>query len=383
MYQSSARKNFLDILSDPTAIAILASIALHAAIGATFPFLTPPEKAGTKAGPTTVKIVELTPSELQRIPQAPTPKPVAPPVTKTVPVKRPTAPPPRTPQSATSLPAIPFSPFGNPAATATPKPAKNKQPKPLQKPAQPVFDPNIFTEPKPAKSPVAKVTKPKPVVKPTPAAKPQPQQPKVATSPSPQPDQPMDWNGDGQEPATPATTTPQAQKPNVTPQPSATPTVTPTTQPTAQPTGDPNGNSAGNGFYGKYTDAAINQLQLYMKEFGVKDPYPSKTIVRSYPQGALCGKDKQTPFIVMMTVFDKVPDNVDAAILGNSSASALKISTFKDRDTPEQQKLAEIATRAALEEASKADQNRPAKDKGQRVIYQYRVEFDPATCKKN
>jgi hypothetical protein len=379
MYQSSARKNFLDILSDPTAIAILASISLHAAIGATFPFFTQPEKAGTKAGPTTVKVVELTPSELQRIPQAPKPKPAAPPVTQPIPIKRSTAPPPRTTPFSTSPQAIPFSPFGNPAATATPKPAKAKQPKTIQQPAQPVFDPNIFTEPKPTKSPVATATKPKPVVKPTPAAKPQPKQPKVATSPSPQPDQPMDYNGDGQEPSTPAAT-PQAQKPNVTPTPSTAPTVIPTTQPTTQPTGD---GRAGNGFYGKYTDAAINQLQVYMKEFGVTNPYPSKTIVRSYPQGVLCGKEKQTPFIVMMTVFDKVPDNVDAAILGNSSASALKISTFKDRDTPEQQKLAEIATRAALEEASKADQNRPEKDKGQRVIYQYRVEFDPATCKKN
>jgi hypothetical protein len=382
MYQSSARKNFLDILSDPTAIAILASIALHAAIGATFPLFTQPEKEGKKAGPTTVKVVELTPSELQRIPQAPKPKPVAP-VAQPTPIKRATAPAPRLPQFSTAPQAIPFSPFGNPAATATPKPAKTKQPKTVQQPVQPVFDPNIFTEPKPTKSPVTKATKPKPVVKPTPAAtKPQPKKPKVATSPSPQPDQPMDYNGDGQEPATPVTT-PQAQKPNVTPKPSIAPSVTPTIKPTAQPSGDPKGGSASSGFYGKYTDAAINQLQVYMKEFGVTNPYPSKTIVRSYPQGVLCGKEKQTPFIVMMTVFDKVPDNVDAAILGNSSAPALKISTFKDRDTPEQQKLAEIATRAALEEASKADQNRPAKDKGQRVIYQYRVEFDPATCKKN
>jgi hypothetical protein len=383
MYQSSARKNFLDILSDPTAIAILASVALHAAIGSTFPFFTQPEKAGTKAGPTTVKVVELTPGELQRIPQAPKPKPVVPPVTQPIPIKRSTTPPPRTPQFSNSPQAIPFSPFGNPAATATPKPAKTKQPKTVRQPAQPVFDPNIFTEPKPTKSPVATATKPKPVVKPTPAAKPQPKKPKVATSPSPQPDQPMDWNGDGQEPVTPTTTSPQAQKPTVTPKPSTAPTVTPTTQPTTQPTGDPNGGSAGNGFYGKYTDAAINQLQVYMKEFGVKELPASRKIVRSYPQGMLCSKEKQTPFIVMMAVFDKFPDSVDSAILGNSSAPALKISTFKDRDTPEQKQLAEIATRAALEEASKADQNRSANNKNQRVIYQYRVEFDPATCKKN
>jgi hypothetical protein len=380
MYQSSARKNFLDTLSDPTAIAILGSIALHALIGSTFPFFTQPEKTGKKDAPTTVKVVELTPSEQQRIPQArPQPKPASAPVPKPIATNRPTATLPRAPQFSTSPQAIPFSPIRKPATTKT---AKQKTPQ--QPVTPPVFDPNIFTEPTPKPSPTPKGTKPKPVaVKPAPT-KPQsqPKKPKVAATPSPELDQPMDWNGDGQEPRKPITT-PQAQKPTQTPSPSSTPKVTPTTQPTTQPSGDPNRGSASNGFYGKYTDAAIAQLQSYMREYGVTKPYPSKTIVRSYPQGTACSKEKQTPFIVMMTVFDKFPDNVDAEILGNSTASALKISTFQDRDTPEQQKLAKIAAQVAVEEASKADQNRPEGDRGKQVIYQYRVEFDPSTCKKN
>lgn len=110
MYQSSTRNNFLDILLDPTAIAILASIVLHATIGASLPFFTQPEKEGKKVGPTTVKVVELTPSELQRIPQAPpTPAPqVLPPVTQPTPASSPAVAPVRTPQFSTAPQTIPF-----------------------------------------------------------------------------------------------------------------------------------------------------------------------------------------------------------------------------------------------------------------------------------
>jgi hypothetical protein len=376
MYQSSARKNFLDILSDPTAIAILASIALHAAIGATFPLFTQPEKEGKKAGPTTVKVVELTPSELQRIPQAPKPKPVAPPVTQPTPIKRSTAPAPRPPQFSTSPQAIPFSPFGNPAATATPKPAKTKQPKTVQQPVQPVFDPNIFTEPKPTKSPVTKATKPKPVVKPTPAAtKPQPKKPKVATSPSPQPDQPMDYNGDGQEPATPVAT-PQAQKPNVTPKPSTAPTVTPTTQPSGNSTG-----SSGNEF--PQAQAAIAKEIEYRNKYPGIKVYTPIDLPQRYPFGMVCPKTKQLPIIVYMAVFDKWPENLNSAVMGESTPDSLDASTFAGEVTPQNKQLSILAKEAAIFAANKKDQSRPPEEKGKRVLYQYRVQFDPTTCKKN
>jgi hypothetical protein len=376
MYQSSARKNFLDILSDPTAIAILASISLHAAIGATFPFFTQPEKAGIKAGPTTVKVVELTPRELQRIPQAPKPKPAAPPVTQPIPIKRSTAPPPRTPQFSNSPQAIPFSPFGNPAATATPKPAKAKQPKTIQQPAQPVFDPNIFTEPKPTKSPVATATKPKPVVKPTPAAKPQPKQPKVATSPSPQPDQPMDYNGDGQEPVTPTTTSPQAQKPTTTPSPSASSSVTPTAKPTAQPSGNSTGNGTG------YAQAANAKEIDYLNKYpGIKVDGPTE-LMQPYPSGMACPKIKQPPIIVYMAVFDKWPENQNSDIMGVSTPDSLDASTFANEATPQNQKLSIVAKNAAIFAANKKDQNRLPEDKGKRILYRYKVQFDPSTCQK-
>ena len=83
-----------------------------------------------------------------------------------------------------------------------------------------------------------------------------------------------------------------------------------------------------------------------------------------------------------MVAFDKVPENQENNILGESSAPSIdKPYIVGDRDTPENRKLGELAVDAALYDVNKADQNRPAADKGKRVLYQYRVQFDPATCK--
>ena len=83
-----------------------------------------------------------------------------------------------------------------------------------------------------------------------------------------------------------------------------------------------------------------------------------------------------------MVAFDKVPENAENNILGESSAPSIdKPYVAGDRDTPENKKLAEIAATEALYDANKSDQNRLAADKGKRVLYQYRVQFDPESCK--
>ena len=110
MVRSYPRNNFLDILRDPLVVTIMASIALHAAIGAyLLPIITKAQPEGIKADPGTVKVVELTPNELQRIPQAPEPIPtptpqVLPPVYKPSTPVAPTA-----PKYSTSIPAFPPS----------------------------------------------------------------------------------------------------------------------------------------------------------------------------------------------------------------------------------------------------------------------------------
>ncbi|WP_310486668.1 hypothetical protein [Chamaesiphon sp. VAR_69_metabat_338] len=383
MYQSSARKNFLDILSDPTAIAILASIALHAMIGSTFPFFTQPEKTGKKDAPTTVKVVELTPSEQQRIPQIrPTPKPVAPPVTQPIPTNRPAATAPRTPQFSASPQAIPFSPVRKPATTATPKPTT-----PKQQATPPVFDPNIFTEPKPQPSPTPKGTKPKPkpvAVKPAPT-KPQsqPQKPKVDATPAPDVDQPMDWNGDGQEPAKP-TTTPQATKPTQTPSPS---TSSPSTTPPAATPAPSNstGDGNGNGFYGQYAKAALAKELEYRTKYKDIVLYDKQIVGQPYPDGVPCPKVKQLPFIVLMVGFGKVPDNKNENdLVGETISPPLendKGFIAGDPDliagrTRANKTLMDTATTKAYAEATTADRNRPVADRGKPVLYRYRVQFE-------
>ncbi|MCY7335836.1 MAG: hypothetical protein LH613_06420 [Chamaesiphon sp.] len=390
MYQSSTRNNFLDILLDPTAIAILASIALHATIGASLPFFTQPEKQGKKVGPSTVKVVQLTPSELQRIPQAPpapTPQ-VLPPVTQPIPSTRPSVAPVRPPQFSTAPQTIPFSPIRGAFDGVTIKPpAGNKQQPatPKKPPIAPIFDPeSIFkTTPKPSKPPIQKGITAKPSTQPTPLIKkPLAKKPQAVITPTPQPSAVTDDDGGEQQPTTPAPTpTKQAQQPAGTPQPSR-PTVTPTPAPLTPPS-DRSAGSGNSNFYGKYTKSATQRLQQYIAANPGLKLYQPKLLVQNYPVGVACSKVKQPPFIVLMVAFDKVPENQENNILGESTAPSIdKPYVAGDRDTPENRKLGELAANAALYDANKADQDRPAADKGNRVLYQYRVQFDPATCKK-
>jgi hypothetical protein len=396
MYQSSTRKNFLDILLDPTAIAILASLALHATIGATLPFLTQPDKAGIKAGPTTVKVVELTPNELQRIPQAPpTPAPqVLPPVTQPTTAPSPQATPSSTPEFSTSPQTIPFpSIVGTPQqkkATSKPKSSPKQQKAKSQKQSiAPLFDPNqIFNTPTPTprKSPPPKGT-PKPITQPQQKPTTQPiakkTQPQTTRAPQ-QPNFPTDDDGGNRPQPTPATKpTRQAQQPTATPQPSGTPNAQPTTQPATQPSGD-SSNSNDGSLYGKYTQAANVKLQEYLKKYPNIKQYPPKQLSQQYPTGIPCSKVKQPPFIVLMVAFDKVPEGQETNILGSGTSPLLNDEKPYINGDPAMlanKKLLELATTAGFADATEADKNRPAIDKGKPVLYTYRVQFDPATCK--
>jgi hypothetical protein len=392
MYQSSTRKNFLDILADPTAIAILASIALHAIIGASLPFFTQPDKEGKKIGPTTVKVVELTPSELQRIPQAqltPTPQ-VLPPVTPVTTPTSQTVPSPSTPQFSTAPQTIPFSPIRIPLKTATPKPSSSRKQQAAiapKQPTTPIFDPNSIFQPTPTptKSPMPKGITPKSSVRPTPTPTPttQPTTKKPQTSASPTSPQTSATDDDGSEqPATTPITKPtsQSQQPTGTSQPARSPTATPTTSPTIPGSGNPAGTDDGSGFYGKYTQAAIARLIKYKRDIPGLIIYRTETLTERYPKNTLCSKVGQSPFIVYMFAFDKVPENQPNNILSETLTSSIdKPSIFGDVDNED---LRKYAVGRATEAATTADQNRPVADKGKRVLYQYRVQFDPASCNK-
>jgi hypothetical protein len=396
MYQSSPRKNFLDILIDPTSMAILGSIALHAILGASLPFFTQLEQEVKKAEPGTVKVVELTPNELQRIPQAPpTPAPqvVATPPTVPTPI---VVTPPIAPPISPNSPTIPFSPIRIPLEKLKPQPSKgkkNQQAIPQQQPGAPRFDPNISFKPTPkkTKSPEKKGITTRSTPLPTPAPIPIKKKPKVSTTvplPTvPFPTTATDDDGGNLQPVNPATFPKnQTQNPG---NPTSTGTGTNQTRPGAgqsgtQPSGTPGSDSNSfPPFYGKYAAAASERIQQYLKAYPGIQLYKPAAVQQSYPVGAPCSKVKQAPFIVLMVAFDKVPENNDNNPLGDSTAPSIdKPYVAADRDTPENRKLGELAVNTALYEANKADQNRPPADKGKKVLYQYRVQFDPTTCKR-
>jgi hypothetical protein len=370
MYQSSPRNNFLDILIDPTTVAILGSIALHATMGAyVLPILTQPPRDSKKAEPITVKVVELTPNELQRIPQAP-----APILTPSPPVLAPTTPTlPTTPSVATSPQTIPASPIRTtppPKISTPPKGKKSQTPIPQTQPTAPIFNPDISFKPspKPSESPQKK-NQPLPSTSSPPV---QSSQTPTSSPGSSTPTATSGTNDPGNSPtsqtATPATTTPQ-------PSPTSPSPTTPS--PSLSPRSGGNVN-----LYGEYTKAANNQLQEYLNKYPNLKPYPPETIKRKYPPGVACSKVKPLPFIVLMVVFGPVSNSPDSDILGTSSAPANEIKVFKDETNSENIKLGnQIAIDAALTQANTADQNRSEADKGKPILHQYRVEFDPASCK--
>jgi hypothetical protein len=394
MYQSSPRTNFLDALLDPKAIAILASIALHATIGASLPFFTQPEKEGKKAGPTTVKVVELTPSELQRIPQIPqaptVPTPQAsPPVAQptTAPVK-PAIAPSTTPQFSTAPQSIPFSPIRLPKEPAAPKPVSGKKKEQTTPPKQanaPNFDPeDIFKpSPTPSKSPIPKgAVKPKAVVvQPSPQKTTPPTKPKTATSPTTQASLPPDDDGGNKPPtSTPVPVPGKTQQPAGTPATTTTPTSTPKPQSTTQSSGDPTGGSVG-GSDAAQIRAANSKLQEYLRKYpDIKVYKPEQLPPQVYKSSKPCPKVALPPFIVLMVAFDKVPGRQDIGILGDTTSPLLsgeKPYINGDRATLENTELLNITTTAGFAAATKADRNRPEADRNRPVLYQYRV---TATC---
>jgi hypothetical protein len=383
MYQSSTRNNFLDILLDPTAIAILGSIALHAIIAASFPFLFQPEKPGKKADTGSVKVVELTPNELQRIPQAPPPV-----IPQTLPpVYQPSIPiapaaPPRAPKISTAPQTIPSSPIRTPPKTTTkPVPVIKGQPaKPQVQPSPPTFDPNISFEPNPLPSQAP--AKPDPT-KPAPPVSRTPTKPTKPTS-SPKPTQsPMDDDNASEQPQpSPAPGSGIAQKPPVTTQPTGSPNSTPGNSPSGQPPSN-GGNANSGGPYGAYTQSANQKIQEYLTKYKDLKLYPPKALAIKYPPGVTCSKVKQPPFIVLMVAFDKIPPGQDSNVLGSATAPLLENEKpYIDGDpaTKGNKKLLELATDAGFTDATSVDQKRPEADKGRPVLYQYRVQLDPASC---
>jgi hypothetical protein len=386
MYQSAPRKNSLDILADPTTIALLGSIALHALIGASLPFLNSLEPENKKADPGTVKVVELTPSELQRIPQAPpTPKPQVFTPPPTIPSTKVVTQPSIAPIPPNS-PTVPFSPIQIPLGQTTPNPpkgVKDQQAIPQPQPTEPIFDPKISLNPVPKSSQSPTPDKRNPAPKPSPTP--------ITTKPQKTdliPFANSDDDGDFQ-PFTPAPSpSQQAQSTNST-RPAGGSSQS---KPAGQPSGQSSGSSSGGGGdgnssfpypYGRHDAAVRNRLAKYRNDYpGIKEKLVEPLLLR-YPQGTLCPKVGQGQFTVLMVAFDKEPKKIKGNPLGNPSAPSIdEPFVAADQDTPENRKLAEIAVDKALSTANTADQNRQPNEKNKQILYMYTVRFDPTSCQR-
>jgi hypothetical protein len=405
MSQSLTRKNFSDIVLDPTTITVVGSIAIHAIFAANLAFFTQPSKELKKPDPGTVKVVELTPSELQRIPQAPKPvatptpsqqilppvyqpsipappvnQPITPPIVATAPETIPLSPTPVTPppkKVAAKSPVI-RNPPKQKVVTKPPAEKKDQKASPQAQPEPPTFDPDISFKttpeptPTPDKPPITPKPSPPPKKKPTSAKKP-PKTPGEGDSGG-------EGNGANSKPSAPG----KGSIPIDVPAPGTKTATTTKESPSPQPTPETPGDENQSGTYGKYAGKANERLQEYGKLYpGILERSGKpRALTIPYPVGTVCPKSKQKPFIVLMVVFGKVTAQDPA--LGSETTGEQTGRQFVayDKDTPENKKLGEIAVARALEAANTADQNREQKNKDKEFLYQYRVTFDPTTCKK-
>jgi hypothetical protein len=136
----------------------------------------------------------------------------------------------------------------------------------------------------------------------------------------------------------------------------------------------------------KYLQAATDQVNQYLSKYPDLKLYPPKVLVSNYPPGIQCGKVKQLPFIVMMLVSAKARKG-EVPTMAGSGISPIpenkKPSINGDVATLSKQDL-DLMNRAVAEgwnDAIEVDKKRPRADQGRHVLYQYRVQFDPATCK--
>jgi hypothetical protein len=377
MVRSYSRNNFLDILRDPLAVTMMASIGLHAAFGAfLLPILSKVPPEGKKIETGTVKVVELTPNELQRIPQVPTPIPTPasvtlPPVYQPSPAVAPTVP------AATTIPATPVR-TPTPKTPTKPKVTKAQPAQPTPKSSGVDFNPETFNNPspKPTKSPGGKKGEAKPSPKPTPSIKPPQLGNKVTTKPSVTP--------------TPAPNTNAGDDRGSSPQPSPTSASTQPTTPSPTPTGTPNPTPGGsqsspaNGqigtFYGSFAQAVTSKLQEYYDKYpDLKHiQLPAKKV--AYPDKVPCSKVKQPPFVIFIPVFGKTPKNQDPNF-GSTLADSEEATVLVANAAADNKDLIDLARSIAAEVAQQADKNRAEVDKDRPVAYSTKVEFDPTTCK--
>ncbi len=379
MVRSHPRNNFLDILRDPLAVTVMASIGLHALVGAfLLPIFTRAQPEGKKAEPGTVKVVELTTTELQRIPQVPTPIPTTAPSRVTLPpVYQPSTPvAPKAPISTT----IPATPIRTPTPTKTPKVSKTQPETPS---AGVDFNPEIFNNPspKPTKS-LGKKGEIKPSPKPTPSIKtPQPTK-KVTTKPStdikPKPEANTDDDGGGEGGQT-QTPSPQQTKTSQNPSPatSTQPSDLPTPSPSESSPSSTNGNNKNK--YGNIAQQVTDQLKIYYTKYPKLKTIDLKPKVLPYPASLPCSKLKPEPYIVYTPVFGPTPQNQDPNF-GSTTAEAEEGRVFTS-GTFSNKELEKVARNKASEEAFEAEKNRPEEYKKQYVVYSIKIEFDPATCK--
>jgi hypothetical protein len=404
MYQFSTRKNLVDILLEPNSIALLGSIALHAIIAANLSLLIQPEKPGKKIDLGSVKVVELKPDEVQRIPQAPksalqpipnrlfpdiTP-PVEPPTSPTIPAPAPTS---RNPIAVNprTVPSAPIrtTPSINPRSTARTIP----QPQP----AAPTFSRNPFGGKSP-KQPEQKLPpSPKPIVPsplnsnptdntptptPVPTRSPQPQ-PTTTRSPQPQPTtSPGTGNNKNTVPGTPNPNPPANKLPGSPPT-GDTPTLPSPINPNPPVGGETPSRGRATIPITEGKSYAEVKKELESKYPGIEF-LPLERTTDVYPKGTICNRD--TPqritvvFVMNPPIIGETNDIVNPDGKPNLTPILKEISLAGNFKGSTGEELKNKAKERFLSKVNEKDSQRPPDKYKKIVAYPFEINYDRNSC---
>ena len=130
-----------------------------------------------------------------------------------------------------------------------------------------------------------------------------------------------------------------------------------------------------------YERVAADRVRKYRADYPGIEVYPPRSITLDYPIGSHCLPTKQAPFIILM-MQDKIAARSTQSILGEATSANLTGNIYGDsKDAQEYQQLFAFTAANIAAKIRELDENRPVADRNKQVLYQYRVQFNPATCK--
>ena len=128
-----------------------------------------------------------------------------------------------------------------------------------------------------------------------------------------------------------------------------------------------------------YQQLAADRVKKYLADYPGVKVYPLQLLSIDRPPAMPCYPGKQPGYILLVFI-GKISGDSTIGILGDET-NISEGSIFGNVNTLKQPGLAKIVNITTAKIIT-ADRNRPVLDLNSQVLYQYRLQFNPAICQK-